>query len=78
METKTYEPTNVAWEKMDKNNNVYLSVKLKDGTWINLFRNYKRSAKSPHWVEAQAKTEQSESSDFGPEPKFNNSEDIPF
>jgi hypothetical protein len=52
-ETKTYEPSNVAWEKMDKNNNVYLSVKLKDGTWINLFRNNKRSAKAPHWVELQ-------------------------
>lgn len=76
METKTYEPSNVAWEKMDKNNNVYLSIKLKDGTWINLFRNSKRSAKSPHWVEAQAKSESSENT--SQEPTFDNTDSIPF
>jgi hypothetical protein len=81
METKKeFAPSNVAWEKMDKNNNVYLSIKLKNGEWINLFRNTKRSAKSPHWVEIskEEKKDDLQFGDFGPEPTFDDKSEIPF
>lgn len=56
MEQKQYAPEVAAWIKKDKNGNEFLSVKLKDGTWVNLFRNkFKQSDKAPDWKEAKPK-----------------------
>ncbi len=78
--TKTYAPECAIWEKKDKNGNTYLSVKLPDGTWRNLFKNKfkKDNQKAPDWKEIKTKEDQNNKQDFGPEPKFNESEDIPF
>ena len=62
MEKKQYPPTVVAWEKPTKNGGVYLSVKLKDGTWVNLFKNSfkKDGEKSPDWKELPPKKDSEE------------------
>lgn len=60
-EKKQFEPEVAAWSKKDKNGKEYLSIKLKDNTWVNLFKNnYKKSDKAPDWVQAKPKTEQNE------------------
>ena len=52
MEKKTYAPQTVAWIKKTKIGDDYLSVRLKDGSWVNLFRNGKKSnEKQPDWYE---------------------------
>lgn len=61
MEQKQYAPEVAAWTKKDKNGNDYLSIKLVDGSWVNLFKNnYKKSEKAPDWVQIKPKTEQNE------------------
>lgn len=58
MEKKQFAPEVAAWEKKDKNGNTYLSIKLTDGSWINLFRNTKKtSEKAPDWKQAKPKTD---------------------
>ena len=59
MEKKEFAPEVAAWTKKDKNGKEYLSIKLVDGSWINLFKNnYKKSDKAPDWVQAKPKTDQ--------------------
>lgn len=76
MEKKQYAPTVSAWEKPTSNGGTYLSVKLKDGTWVNLFKNsYKKAgSKEPDWKELPPKKDQ----DFGSEPSFDKDEKMPF
>lgn len=75
MSTKVYEPQAAAWVKKTSKGDDYLSVKLADGTWVNLFKNtYKKEGdKQPDWREGKKKDENQT-----PEPSFNQSEDIPF
>jgi uncharacterized protein (DUF736 family) len=62
MEKKEYAPTVAAWEKPTSNGGVYLSVKLRDGSWINLFKNgYKKEgSKEPDWKELPPKKKESD------------------
>lgn len=62
MEKKQYAPTVAAWEKPTRNGGTYLSVKLKDGSWVNLFKNdYKKEgSKEPDWKELPPKEQKDE------------------
>lgn len=75
---KKFKPTMAAWEKPTKNGGVYLSVKLIDGTWVNLFKNgYKKpGSKEPDWKELPKKDEAPVDS-FGAPPNLDD-ESIPF
>jgi hypothetical protein len=75
---KHYAPTVCAWEKPTKNGGVYLSIKLKDGTWVNLFKNgYKKDgSKEPDWKELPPKKEAEDFTQV--EPTFDKDEKIPF
>lgn len=67
-------PTAAAWIKKTKKGDDYISVKLKDGTWLNLFKNNrKNSEKSPDYTEI-AKKEENNNNDSG----FSFNSDIPF
>lgn len=52
--------TAAMWKKKANNGNEYFSVKLADGSWVNLFWNkFKTSEKHPDYVELIQKTESS-------------------
>lgn len=69
-------PKVAAWVKKTKRGDDYLSIKLKDGTYVNLFKNrYKDTDRKPDFVEITKKDEQSSQNN---ESDFTFNSDIPF
>ena len=77
---KEFEPQCAGWIKKTKKGDDYLSIKTPEGKWFNLFKNNKKQSgdKKPDWTEIRKKEDHNSNNEFGFEPNFGKSEDIPF